>query len=264
MESDDSKYDAVFHFRDAVLYNAFMDDLPGTRMRDHLRNDQPLRNRCFPGFRITNDHPTDQQIRAAFKKEIVERNNGGLATRLCSLWIHEHPALTRRALNYFEIETNTPASANTWIDAVHSTLDCKTFEQKIQGYVRHLWREFTANELLIFASIICYGKDQTKIRNNIERELDTLANDPDLRKNQYEKERAAAQAKIEELMESKTAAVMELEKERQEFTQEIEHFSKEYQFAEAEVIRLDDSIAALTEELKRLTGERQALGFEVG
>ena len=99
MEEKDSPYDAVFHFRDAQLYEAFMADLPDTALRERLRRSQSLRNSTFPGFRVTKALPTDRQICAAFKKEIVDRKNGDLASFLCALWTREHTALAKDALS---------------------------------------------------------------------------------------------------------------------------------------------------------------------
>jgi hypothetical protein len=79
MEQQDSPYDAVFHFRDTLLFEAFMRDIPETSLRERLRRSEPLRNRTFPGFRVTKVLPTDRQIATAFKKEVVDRKNGDLA-----------------------------------------------------------------------------------------------------------------------------------------------------------------------------------------
>ena len=81
------EYRPVYHFVDEGLFTAFIERLPRSALTDPLRNDQVLRNRLFPGFRITETTPNPQQVLAAYRKEVtaqapplpLQERQGGLA-----------------------------------------------------------------------------------------------------------------------------------------------------------------------------------------
>ena len=192
MESE--AYTAVYHFRDDQLFKEFIFKIPRSQLLEHLRNDEPLRRRCFHGFRISNTAPTCQQILNAYKIEIVDRRNGRLASLLCADWIRQQPALASSALQSLRIHAEDPANANSWIDDVHTTLRLQTWEVSIRTMVRELAFQFPNVDIHIFVSIISYGVNQKAMQTLVEEELLRVANDPQILKKRIEDERAAAVA----------------------------------------------------------------------
>jgi hypothetical protein len=92
METDAEQYTPVYHFCDDRLFELFLEKIPRARLVEHLRKSESLRNRLFPGFRVSNSSPTDRQLFTAYKREITERHNSSLATFLCASWIKQQPA----------------------------------------------------------------------------------------------------------------------------------------------------------------------------
>ena len=87
MDELNLSYDAVYHFLDKHLLEVFIEKIPRSELVETLRVNESLRNRYFPGFRISNSVPSSKQIVVAYRKEIVERRNGRLATSLCRSWV---------------------------------------------------------------------------------------------------------------------------------------------------------------------------------
>jgi hypothetical protein len=123
MEAETAPYSAVYHFRDDHLLETFIAKIPRSELVEHLRTNESLRNRYFPGFRISDTVPTRQKVLIAYKKEIVGRNNGKLASSLCAHWIRQQSLLATVALKFLKIQSENPADANLWIDDVHTRLE---------------------------------------------------------------------------------------------------------------------------------------------
>ena len=67
-----TKYQPVYHFVDEHLFSIFMEQVPRTVLLSPIRGDEVLRNRCFPGFRISDDTPTQEQIvKSRLKKTTI-------------------------------------------------------------------------------------------------------------------------------------------------------------------------------------------------
>jgi tetratricopeptide (TPR) repeat protein len=244
MENKSDPYDAVFHFRDVVLFEAFMAGIPASRPREYLRNDQALRNRCFAGFRITNTLPTNDQIKNALRREIVERNNGDLASKLCALWVRERPQLTKEALACFGVLAEKPEDSGSWITQIHDILDESKYQNDVQTFARTLGAKFNHDELLIFASVISYGRNQKEIREIVECE-------------RIEKERAASETKINQLVQITDSLKLELERKKQENDVTIATFSKEQEDLDGKTALLSTTVDQLTKDLERIRSERQ-------
>src|SRR5258708_31327391 len=105
MQEATAPYRPVYHFQDQRLFEVFIAKIPHSQLIDPLRNDESLRNRYFRGFRFSNTVPTRQQILNAYKKEIIDRSNGTLASFLCTQWIRQHPEIARATLKCLGIQT---------------------------------------------------------------------------------------------------------------------------------------------------------------
>src|SRR5438552_114241 len=122
MEDATAPYSAVYHFRDDKLLARFLEKIPRPELVEYLRSNESLRNRYFRGFRISDTVPTCQQVLTAYRKEIIDRNNGKLASSLCAHWIRQEVVLAGVALKSLRIQSEDPADAHSWIDDVHSKL----------------------------------------------------------------------------------------------------------------------------------------------
>ena len=154
MEDIEQPYRAVYHFVDEHLLETFIAKIPHAQLVEYLRSNESLRNRYFRGFRISNTVPSNKQIVAAYKREIVDRNNGKLASSLCADWIRQHPMLTSVALKCLNIPSEDPADAHSWINEVHEKLELEQGEHDLRGLVRTLAVQFSSEDVHIFVSII--------------------------------------------------------------------------------------------------------------
>jgi hypothetical protein len=168
------------HWRDrCTLLETFIAKVPRPELVEHLRSSQSLRNRYFPGFRISDTVPTRQQVLTAYKKEIVGRNNGKLASSLCAHWIRQQALLATVALKVLNIQSEDPADANSWINEVHARFGpLEQHEDGLRALVRELAAQFPSEDVHIFVSIISYGTNQQTLRNLVANELLKAANDP--------------------------------------------------------------------------------------
>ncbi|HEY6465294.1 MAG TPA: hypothetical protein VIY69_04835, partial [Candidatus Acidoferrales bacterium] len=62
MQEATASYVPVYHFVDERLFEAFLTDIPRNVLVDYLRSDESLRNRYFPGHRISATVPSAKQI----------------------------------------------------------------------------------------------------------------------------------------------------------------------------------------------------------
>ena len=160
---------------------------------------ESLRNRHFPGFRISNTHPTTQQLATAYKKEVIDRHNGQLASSLCASWIRQHPLLATAALKSLGIESENPADANSWINLVHAKLDLKPNDDVFRKLTRDLATQFSTDDVHIFVSLVSYGTDQQILRKLVDDELFNPATDSQSVKEQVERDLQTAKAKLKDI-----------------------------------------------------------------
>ena len=256
MEEKDSPYDAVFHFRDVQLCEAFMEDIPEIQLRERLRKSESLRNRTFPGFRVTKTLPTHRQMTTVFKREIVDRKDGDLASFLCTLWIRKHSSLAKDVLLLLGVETKTPEDARSWIGAVHQSLEQSSWENLIRTAVHSVADRYPNEQIQIFFSIVGYGKDQECLRRAVLDELDGVAADPSLRKNKILEAREAAHADVERLEALRLQLQRQLEGERKQALTELDDLNKEHERVSSEAEQFDKLINELTAQLERTKEEK--------
>lgn len=256
MEETDSPYDAVFHFRNAHLCDVFMGAIPEAPLRERLKRSESLRSRTFPGFRITKALPTDRQMTAAFRKEIVDRRNGELASFLCALWIRKHSFLAKDALLLLGVEAKTPEDARSWIDAVHHSLEQSSWVNLIKTTVRSLADRYLIEEIQIFISIIGYGKNQEHLHAAVLEELDGVAADPTIRKKNILDVREAERAEVERLETLKPKLQHQLEEERRQAATELDDLNKEHERIASAVAQWEKSIDDLNSELERIREDK--------
>jgi tetratricopeptide (TPR) repeat protein len=200
-------YHAVYHFRDEHLLELFVAKIPRSELVDPLRNSESMRNRYFRGFRISDTVPSRQQVLTAYKKEIIDRCNGNLASLLCAHWIKQHAEIASVALAFLGIPGEHAADAYGWINDVQTELEK---EETIQALVQTLAEKFSAEDVLIFMSVIGYNKDQQTLRNTVDHELLQIANDFHRTKRRFTLELQGVHATIKELGQSSN----ELERQR--------------------------------------------------
>ncbi|HUA01880.1 MAG TPA: hypothetical protein VMB02_16205, partial [Candidatus Aquilonibacter sp.] len=178
MQGSNAPYGAVYHFLDDGLFARFIEDIPRSQIVGYLRNNETVRNRYFRGFRVSNAVPTNQQILSAFKREIVERRNGDLASLLCAGWIRQHAALAHAALSNLGIQSDNSSDAYQWIGEVHSKLESGSRQDILRELLRFLAPKFSRDDILIFVSTVSCGDDQTALRAFVDQELKKTLNEP--------------------------------------------------------------------------------------
>lgn len=192
-------YNAVYHFRDDHLLEAFIAKIPRSQLLAFAHAKESIRKRYFPGFRFSNSVPSCQQILVAYKKEIIDRNNGDLASSLCAHWIRQRPEIASTALTSLGIQCADPADAYSWLKDVHAKLDPQTNEDGLRALVRVLAVQFSSEEVHIFVSIISHGANLQTIRGLVEQELLNLTNDPHVRKERIQRDLEATKMKVTDL-----------------------------------------------------------------
>ena len=63
------------------------------------------------------------------------------------------------ALSLLDVKADKPEDANSWIREIHNLLEADSWESSLRSVMRTLADRHTKEELLIFVSIISYGKD---------------------------------------------------------------------------------------------------------
>jgi hypothetical protein len=142
MDDAAAPYDAVYHFRDDHLLETFIAKIPRSQLLEYVQTNESMRKRYFPGFRFSNTVPTCQQVLSAYKKEVIDRNNGKLASSLCAHWIRQQPVLAGAALKSLSIQSANPADANLWLKDVHAKLEPQPNEDSLIAPVRTLAVQF--------------------------------------------------------------------------------------------------------------------------
>lgn len=133
MEAATAPYNAVYHFRDDHLLETFIGKIPRPQLLEYVNTNESMRKKYFPGFRISNTVPTSQQVLTAYKKEIIDRNNGKLASALCAHWIRQQPVLAIAALKSLDIHSADPADAKLWLNDVHAKLESSSKDDSAQS-----------------------------------------------------------------------------------------------------------------------------------
>src|SRR5258708_7570727 len=260
MEDATAPYSAVYHFLDDRLLEAFISKVPHSQLVEYLRSNESLRNRYFRGFRISNSVPTCKQILTAYKKEIVDRNNGKLASSLCANWIRQQPALASAALKSLSIQSEDPADANLWIEDVHAKLALDQHEDSVRALVRALAAQFPSEDIHIFVSIISYGSNQQTFRTLVEQELQNVANDPQIVKARIEGNLEAAKTKIKDLEQLGSELERQLESELTKAREALDLMLREHDELETHLAQDETLTQGLTnqlEEIKAKLHERQ-------
>jgi tetratricopeptide (TPR) repeat protein len=136
-----------------------MAGIPDSEMREHLRQNDSLRSRNFPGFRITKAVPTRRQIWTAIKKELIDRSNDDLAYLLCIKWGQEHPAFINQALLLLGAETKESSETSSWIERGRERLEVDSLSTRVLPLTKALADGHSAEQVTIFLSAISCGGD---------------------------------------------------------------------------------------------------------
>jgi hypothetical protein len=139
----------VFHFSDERLFHIFLENIPRAELLAPLRADERLRNRHFPGFRITESLPTQKQLVAAFRSEVIQRKNTALADRLCQSWVDCHGECSSAVLESIGVSNSSPPD-KSWLKQAHAALNDDHSEGRIGTAVRTLVGRFSSDEIQIF------------------------------------------------------------------------------------------------------------------
>jgi len=260
MEDATAPYNAVYHFRDEHLFEAFAAQIPRPQLLEHARKNEPLKNRCFSGFRLTTSFPTHRQILAAYKKEIVDRHGGKLASALCADWIAHQQELTSKALESIDIHVSTPSDAHSWIRQVQAKLDAEPHEDIFRRLVQSLVGQFSNDDIHIFASVISYGKDQQRLRDLVEQELLGAEANPSIQKKRIEADLKVATERIGQLKKLEGELKSQRQGELDKADKAFESLLKGHDELLKGIAEDDTSIAALTnslEDIKKQLIEQQ-------
>lgn len=260
MEDATAPYSAVYHFLDDHLLETFIEKIPHSQLVEYLRSNESLRNRYFRGFRISNTVPSCQQVLTAYKKEIIDRKNGKLASSLCAHWIRQEPVLASAALNSLGIQSENPADANSWIKDVRAKLELDHHQDSLRALVRALAMQFSSEDVHIFISIISYGINQQTLRELVEQELLNGANDPHIVKERIEGNLEAAKTKIKDLEQLRSELECELESESIKAREALDAMLREHDELATRLVQDETLAQGLTnqlEEIKAKILERQ-------
>lgn len=249
MDEADLSYNAVYHFLDNHLLEVFIEKIPRSELVETLRVNESLRNRYFPGFRISNSVPSSKQIVVAYRKEIVERRNGRLATSLCRSWVVQQPKLADTALRSLDIHSENPANADLWITEVQARLAQEGKDECIRKIVRALASQYSSDDIHIFVSIVSYGLDQQALRVLVDEELRTAAGDSQISKEKIESELAASKTAIAIIEKSHNEIELQLKDELPKLQKELESLTHEHEMLEAQATNNEKRVAELSLQL---------------
>ena len=257
MRDGSAPYHPVYHFHDEHLFELFIAKIPHSKLADPFRNSDSLRNRYFRGFRISDTVPSRQQLLTTYRKEIIGRSNGDLASFLCAQWIKQHPEITNVALKFLGIQTADATNAHLWLGDVHAELEK---DGRDRALVQTLARQFSAGDVLIFISVIGYNANQQPLRDMVDQELLQVANDPHLAKQRLVLELDGVHKTIRELEHSRKELETQRESETIDAKAVLDNILQEHDHLITDISQEEASIQALSTqlaELKAALSERQ-------
>jgi predicted nucleic acid-binding Zn-ribbon protein len=252
MEHATEPYSAVFHFCDEHLLEAFLAKIPRSQLLEYVRANESLRNRHFPGFRLSSTVPTFRQILVAYRNEIVDRKNSKLANALCADWIRQQPLLASTALKYLGVQSANPADARSWIEEVQAQLRQPSCKDIVGKLVWTLAAQFSSEDIHIFVSIISYGVDQQCLRELIQYELAKSATDPANQKERIESDMQSARTKIENLEHLRAEVEVQLQSETAKAREVLEESVREDGVLVEALAEDDKTIQELTSRLDEI------------
>jgi tetratricopeptide (TPR) repeat protein len=247
-----SPYNPVYHFRDADLLDVFISNIPRSLLLKYLSADEPLRTRYFPGFRISKTIPTIHQIQVAYRKEIVDRKNGQIASSLCADWVGQYPVLADSALRRLGIQAEDPANALEWIGDVQTRLESEPSEVTLLELANFLSAQFSKEEILIFISIVSYGVDTGNLRTLVEQELTSALSAPCRIKERTEHDIQSTVQRIEELKRCKSDLDQQRRDEQDKLHQALSATELEHDKVTASLAQSDILIQESTRQLEGL------------
>jgi len=261
-----AKYQPVCHFLDERLFSSFLEKLTRNTLVAPLRADEKLRNRYFPGFRVSESTPTAQQILTAYRTEIVQRGNSVLANLLCKHWLFRSSALLRSALESIGLSPKDVTLVDSWIKEAQSRLGPETSQKCLRDIVLATATGFSADEILIFVSIMCDGHDQQALREFVDRELrmnGRLSTDPHSSKKELEQELLNGRLTLQNLDTSRAQLLLTLEAETVAAQKTLDSSFLGYNESVAEGLQIQTEVEAIAVEMealkKRLASGQQLL-----
>lgn len=257
MKSESPPYEPVYHFSDPHLFLGFIGSLARRTLIAPVKNDEKLRNLYFPGFRVTQSKPTQNQLLNAYKREILQRRNSQLANLLSKKWIEAHSDLTSVALTSIGIATEDPLAVNNWLEKVHEKLTLSQGgEETVRCVVTALSERFPPDDVRIFVSIIGHGQDQGSLRNLVESELQKASRSTptlSVEKERLEAELSSAQKLLKEAQECRDQLNAAADKRVAEQQSELDELLKQLPAAESQVAAARSEIDQLSTEIARTT-----------
>lgn len=255
MEDAVQPYGAVYHFRDNYLLQTFLAAIPRPQLLEPLRSQESLRNRYFPGFRLSNSVPSGKQLATAYQKEIVGQHNGKLASDLCASWIQQKQAVTIAGLQALGVQPANPADAYSWIGDVHARIKSSGSDETFRALVRNLSAHFPSDEIRIFVSIISYCKEQDAIQKVVTDELGKVADPPEKLKGIVLGRLNAAKERIKELRKLEGDLQQQLQSEVAKAQADLDDTLRAHDDLSKQLSDDDSLIADLTKQLAQLKSE---------
>jgi tetratricopeptide (TPR) repeat protein len=187
---------------------------------------------------------------SAYRREIVERSNGELASSLCAHWVKDHLVLVSAALKILAIDAAHPAIANSWIEKVHAKLSDGASDDSIRAITCGLALQFPDSEIMIFISIISLGFDQEHVRGLADREIAALSNDPLRQKVAIENELIVTIERTKELERQRVDLEESIKSEEHEAQEILSELQLERSQAERHLDEVENAITGLSAEIE--------------
>jgi len=241
-----------------TLVEAFVSDISRTHLVSYIRKSDSLRNRCFPGFRITNAFPTVRQLAIAYRREIVDRKNEWLASALLSYWIARHIEIVKVVSVALNINEPNSTNANEWTDDAREKLPDDQWKLEIRKLISVLTPQFPDSDIHIVSSFISRGIDQLEVQSFVGDELGRAANEPSTQKLQIERDIQTLTAEIESLRAQETEESERFKAESERLQLAIDNAIVEHAEVEKCLAHHKEDIASLTnqiEEINTLLGD---------
>jgi tetratricopeptide (TPR) repeat protein/TolA-binding protein len=250
------KYEPVFHFEDPNLYKRFVSKIPRATFLDVLRADDKFRNRCFPGFRISDTSPNEVHVHKVFRREILQHRNSGLANHLCEDWLGRSPGLVRSALQSLKVVCAEQTATERWLKPAQDVLSGENHAEILRALAKDLSSEHTPEEILIFVSIIGYGRDQQILRDLVEQGLryseSSPASPPLSDVSEPSGELCAAMAALAAAEEARAQLIVDLAGETKTAQRELESAVRELQETTEDIAMGEKDTDALSKQIEDL------------
>ena len=253
---------SAFHFHDFNLMSQFIADIPRKWLLDPVKKDRGIRNRYFKGMRIGGEKPTRQQFAKSYQRQVVEHEDGKLATFLCLNWCGEKDGLVQSTLELLGL--GGQKDLESALNRIHEMISTEGHGKFIEAVAQNLSFDHTPEELAILAAIACANvSDVEAVKKDLQNSLDLLMTDPDEMIRALQPKIETIIERQQQLSEMRNQAETRRQEETSKYQRDVQRIDRRttatknaLDETETKIQRLESQVRELQEQLNPLEHDR--------